>query len=34
MLAKHLSASVKTGMFCVYNPEKPVQWITGIDFSS
>ncbi|HET6540440.1 MAG TPA: tetratricopeptide repeat protein [Chryseolinea sp.] len=34
MLAKHLSASVKTGIFCVYNPEKPVRWITGIDFSS
>lgn len=34
MLAKHLSASIKTGIFCVYNPEKPVRWITGENFSS
>jgi hypothetical protein len=34
MLAKHLSASVKTGIFCTYNPEKPVRWITSDDFSA
>jgi hypothetical protein len=34
MLAKHLSASIKTGIFCVYNPEKQVRWITGANFSS
>jgi hypothetical protein len=34
ILAKHLSASIKTGLFCAYNPEKPVRWITSVDFSS
>lgn len=31
MLGKHLSASVKTGIFCSYSPEKPVKWITETD---
>jgi TolB-like protein len=26
-LGKHLSASVKTGVFCSYSPEKPVVWV-------
>lgn len=26
-LGKHLSLSIKTGIFCSYNPEKPIQWI-------
>lgn len=34
MLGKHLAAAVKTGIFCSYVPEKPVKWITGIDFFS
>ena len=34
MLAKHLSASIKTGIFCAYHPEKPVRWITSADFSA
>ena len=29
LLAKHLSVSIRTGLFCAYNPEKPVRWITG-----
>ncbi len=33
ILGKHLSMSIKTGLFCSYNPEKPVQWITDPDFS-
>ena len=32
ILAKHLSASIKTGILCAYNPEKPVQWTTAGDF--
>ncbi len=28
LLAKHLSTSVKTGIFCCYNPERPVKWVT------
>jgi TolB-like protein len=27
VLGKHLSSSVKTGIFCSYSPEKPVQWL-------
>ena len=34
MLAKHLSASIKTGLFCSYNPERPVHWLTATNFSS
>ena len=34
VLGKHLSASVRTGIFCSYVPEKPVKWITGVDFFS
>lgn len=34
ILGKHLSASVKTGIFCSYTPEKPIKWITGVDFFS
>ena len=34
ILGKHLSMSVKTGLFCSYNPEKPIQWITDEEFSS
>lgn len=26
-LGKHLSASVRTGVFCTYAPEKPMRWI-------
>jgi hypothetical protein len=26
-LGKHLSASIRTGVFCTYSPEKPVRWI-------
>jgi TolB-like protein len=25
-LAKHLTVSIKTGIFCSYNPEKPTRW--------
>jgi TolB-like protein len=32
LLAKHLSVSIKTGIFCSYNPEKPVEWIVATDF--
>lgn len=28
ILSKHLTASIKTGIFCYYNPEKPLKWIT------
>lgn len=28
LLAKHLSTSVKTGLFCSYNPERAVKWVT------
>jgi TolB-like protein len=34
VLAKHLSVSVKTGIFCSYSPEKPVKWITGANSTS
>ncbi|HEX6226947.1 MAG TPA: tetratricopeptide repeat protein [Chryseolinea sp.] len=34
LLAKHLSVSIRTGLFCAYNPEKPVRWITGKNFSA
>jgi len=34
MLGKHLSMSIKTGLFCVYHPEKPIHWITDEDPSS
>jgi predicted nuclease of predicted toxin-antitoxin system len=34
LLAKHLSASIKTGLLCVYRPEKPVRWITSGDVAS
>ncbi|MGC9353648.1 MAG: tetratricopeptide repeat protein [Mariniphaga sp.] len=27
-LGKHLDVSVKTGTFCCYRPEKPIEWIT------
>lgn len=31
-LGKHLSVSVKTGMFCIYTPEKPLPWVfTGLN---
>ena len=31
-LGKHLSQAVKTGLFCSYNPERPVRWLlTGTD---
>jgi TolB-like protein len=33
-LAKHLAAAVKTGILCSYAPEKPVKWITGVEFFS
>lgn len=34
-LGKHLSVSIKTGLFCSYRPEKPVTWmLTGTEFSS
>ena len=26
-LGKHLNHAIKTGLFCSYNPEKPVRWI-------
>ncbi|HYF66526.1 MAG TPA: tetratricopeptide repeat protein [Ohtaekwangia sp.] len=29
-LGKHLSVSIKTGMFCSYSPEKPVKWILNV----
>lgn len=28
-LGKHLSLSIKTGIFCSYNPEKTIQWIVN-----
>ncbi len=28
-LGKHLSLSIKTGIFCSYNPEKTIQWLTN-----
>lgn len=34
ILGKHLAAAVKTGIFCSYAPEKPIKWITGVDFFS
>lgn len=34
MLGKHLSSAIKTGILCSYAPEKPVKWITGVDFFS
>jgi tetratricopeptide (TPR) repeat protein len=34
MLGKHLALSIKTGLFCSYNPEKPIHWITDADSRS
>jgi hypothetical protein len=34
MLGKHLSSAIRTGILCSYAPEKPVKWITGVDFFS
>ena len=34
MLGKHLSASIRTGIFCSYAPEKSAKWITAVDFFS
>ncbi len=34
ILGKHLSASIRTGIFCSYVPEKSTKWITGVDFFS
>jgi TolB-like protein len=34
ILGKHLSASIRTGIFCSYMPEKSIKWITGEDFFS
>lgn len=28
-LARHLQASIRTGAFCVYQPETPTRWTTG-----
>lgn len=30
-LGKHLSVSVRTGLFCSYNPDRPIRWRTGRD---
>lgn len=34
ILGKHLSASIRTGIFCSYMPEKSIKWITGENFFS
>lgn len=34
MLAKHLSASIKTGIFCSYSPEKSIKWIVSSNFTA
>ena len=34
ILGKHLSASIRTGIFCSYVPETSIKWITGDDFFS
>lgn len=34
VLGKHLSASISTGIFCSYVPERSIKWITGVDFFS
>lgn len=28
-LGKHLALSIKTGLFCSYTPERPVEWLAG-----
>lgn len=28
-LGRHLRASVRTGMFCAYDPEAPTAWVLG-----
>src|SRR6476620_6213289 len=29
LLCRHLTNSVRTGIFCTYEPERPIQWSTA-----